>query len=367
MRSEGQVVLVSADSGFEQRAAAEIVLIFERAEVGGFDLAGSGLLRHQSPHAGVGIVKIIGQEAGGHDVAGGEVRLQLDQVVDAPDAVEVGTVGQLLGDVVVVLAVERIEKPHLPFVNGAGHGVDGRPAAERDAFDILRRGNEVGREEAEVIVAHAGVQGHHAAGTFAELGRFATGGDCDGAEGIDAGLHYERSAGGLGHVETVEDEQRLIGLGSGYMRLTVGIGCDSGHEDQRVAIVVRTGVRDVKKFLTAEFFFGGNLRGVDGRRGFDHVHHFARFALMGESHVDIGGKTHLYVGLNGGVETGFFDPQFAGCGGQVGEFTVPGEIGAAVQCERGRRRLQLDAGGANGQSIFVGDGDGKSLSGGGAR
>ena len=90
MRSEGEVVLVSADSGFEQRPAAEIVLIFERAEVGGFDLAGSGLRRHQSPHAGVGIVKVIRQEAGRHDVAGGEVGLQLDQVVDAPDAVKVG-------------------------------------------------------------------------------------------------------------------------------------------------------------------------------------------------------------------------------------------------------------------------------------
>src|SRR5580700_7759808 len=315
MRSEGQVVLVSADSGFEQRAAAEIVLIFERPEVGGFDLAGSGLGRHQSPHSGVGIVEVIRQEAGRHDVAGGEVGLQLDQVVDAPDVVKVGTVGELLGDVVVVLAVEGIEKPRVSLADGAGHGVDGRPVGERDAFDILRSGNEVGCEEAEVVVAHAGVQGHYAARTFAKLGRLAAWGDCVGAEGIDAGLHYERPASWLRYVETVEHQKRLVSLGAGYVCLTVGVGCDSGHEDQGIAIVVRTGVGNVEKFLAAEFFLGGNLRGVDGRWGFDYIYHFTRLTLAGKSHVYIGGKTNLYVGLNGGIETGFFDAQFRGSGG----------------------------------------------------
>src|SRR5580698_9756826 len=117
MRSEGEVVLVSADSGFEQRPTAEIVLIFEGAEVGGFDFAGSGLRRHQSPHSGVGIVKVIRQEAGRHDVASGEVGLQLDQVVDTPDVVKVGAGGELLGDVVVVLAIEGVEKPRVSLAN----------------------------------------------------------------------------------------------------------------------------------------------------------------------------------------------------------------------------------------------------------
>ena len=218
-----------------------------------------------------------------------------------------------------------------------------------------------------MIVAHAGVQGHHAAGTLAKLGWLAAGSDCDGAKRIYAGLHYERSAGGLGYVETVENQQRLVGLGAGYMGLTVGVGRDSGHEDQGVAIVVRTGVGNVEKFLAAEFFLGGNLRGVDSRWRFDHVHYLPRLALVRKSHVYIGGGTNLYIKLNGGIETGFFHAQFAGCGGQVSEFTMPGEVGAATQWEGRRRGLQLDAGGADGQSIFVRHGDCELLNGGGVK
>src|SRR5580692_402329 len=73
MRSESQVVLVHAKAGFEQGPAAEIVLVLQRTEVGGFDFTRGGRLRHQSPHSGVWIMKVIRQKAGGHDVAGGEI------------------------------------------------------------------------------------------------------------------------------------------------------------------------------------------------------------------------------------------------------------------------------------------------------
>src|ERR1700733_15598149 len=45
LRCERDAVLVYAESGFEQRPAAEIVLIFERADVGGFRIGGCGWLR----------------------------------------------------------------------------------------------------------------------------------------------------------------------------------------------------------------------------------------------------------------------------------------------------------------------------------
>ena len=96
--------------------------------------------------------------------------------------VTVGTGWQLLNDVVVVLAVKRVNQPHFPFANRSGHGEKGHPLTDRDPFNGLQSGDEVHGGNPKVIVAHSSVQGKHAAGTLAKLRRLAARGHLDGAE-----------------------------------------------------------------------------------------------------------------------------------------------------------------------------------------
>src|SRR5216684_1927429 len=84
---------------------------------------------------------------------------------------------------------------------------------------------------------------------------------------------------------------------------------------------------------------------------------------MGESYVDSGRDASLHSGLNGGIEAGLLNAQLVGAGGQVGEFTVPGEVGSAAQWEGWRRRLQLHTRGGDGYSVLVGYGDRELLDG----
>src|SRR5271166_433140 len=152
--SESYAVLVYAESGFQQRSAPKIVLVFDRADVGGLGVRRGGRLRLKQRQSRVLIVIVVRQEADPHDVAGGQVGLQLSQVVHPPDVVCIGTGRQLLRDVVVVFAVERVDKPHLSLTNRTGHGENGHPLADRDPFDGLQPGSEVRGSNPKVIVAH---------------------------------------------------------------------------------------------------------------------------------------------------------------------------------------------------------------------
>src|SRR5208282_2199500 len=108
-----------------------------------------------------------------------------------------------------------------------------------------QRGNEVGGDGAEMIVADSGVQAEDAAGSFAVFGGFAAGFDLDGAEPIGTDPNQQEAVGGLADVEAIEQGESLIGLRAGDVRLAGGILHDSGNEVQHIAVVVGCGVGNI--------------------------------------------------------------------------------------------------------------------------
>src|SRR5207344_2441259 len=92
---------------------------------------------------------------------------------------------------------------------------------------VLDGRNEVGGEEAEMIVTDAGVQTQGSGGSFAEFGWLPRGLDLDGAESVGTDMNQELSVGGLSDVEAIEQSYRLIGLPPGDVGLAILILDDS--------------------------------------------------------------------------------------------------------------------------------------------
>ena len=65
--------------------------------------------------------------------------------------------GELRNDEVVVFAFQRVEEPRFAFLDGAGEGKAWRPLIQGQSFLVLHGRNEVGGNEAVVIVADSGV------------------------------------------------------------------------------------------------------------------------------------------------------------------------------------------------------------------
>ncbi len=214
-----QVVLIEGESGFEELSSGEVVLVFDAGDVGGFDVFGIRKLRALGREKGVLVVQMIHQETGGEDVAAGEVGLNFGEVADAEGVVIVGADGEFGVDGVVVFAVEGVVEPHLSLFDRAGESEARQELVETQSMLVLHRGDEVGGKEAEVIVADAGVEAEHAAGSLAPFGGLARGLDLYGAERIGADADQELSVGGLGDVETVEQGDGLVGLSAGDVGL----------------------------------------------------------------------------------------------------------------------------------------------------
>src|ERR1700684_3344308 len=144
-RRQRGVVLVHAESGFEQGSVAEIVLILQRAKISSLELDGSSRLRHEKSQPVVFIMIVVRKKAGGDNVAGGQVGLQLGQVVHAPDVVTIRTEWELHIRIVVKLAVQGVDKPHPSLDNRTRKGVNGRPFAVKPALGVPRSRHEVRR------------------------------------------------------------------------------------------------------------------------------------------------------------------------------------------------------------------------------
>jgi len=97
--------------------------------------------------------------------------------------------------------------------------------------------------------------------------------------------------------------------------------------------------------------------GVDGGRRFVDVDDFAYLLLVRDRDFDARGFRELDAGLDECVETFFFDAELILAGGELGELAASGEIGLAANGPL-RRGFELDAGGGDGDSVFVDDGDG---------
>ena len=69
--SDLDVVLIEGESGFEELASSEVVLIFDAGDVGGLDIFWIRELRALRRQECVLVVQVVYEEAAGQDVAGG--------------------------------------------------------------------------------------------------------------------------------------------------------------------------------------------------------------------------------------------------------------------------------------------------------
>ena len=212
-------VFVEGEAVLEELASGEIVLVFGAADVSGLNISGIRQLRTLRRQEGVLIVKVVGQKAAGENVAAGDVGLKLGEIAEAPDVIVVGIDGQCNVDEIVVLAVEGVVEPDLSLLDGAGESEARQELVEAPSMFVLQGGKKIGGGEAEMIVADAGVEAEQAAGAFAIFGGLARGLDLNVAESVGADADQELSVGGLSHVETVEQSDGLVGLGSGHVGL----------------------------------------------------------------------------------------------------------------------------------------------------
>lgn len=166
----------------------------------------------------------------------------------------------------------------------------------------------------------------------------------------------------MSHVEAVEQGSGLVSLGSGDVGLAELILHDTGNEAEDVAKVVGAGIDEVDYVEAADGFLRGDLRGIDGGRGFADIDDLANFLLVRDGDFDGGALRDLNVRLRQGVEAFFFDAKLILAGGEPRERAATGEVGLAADGGQ-LRQLQENACGGDGDSVFVGDGDGGGRSG----
>ncbi len=201
--SELGVVLGVGESGFEKLASGEIMLVFEAAKVGGFDIFGIRQLRHLRREEGVLVMQMVQEKAGGENVAAGEVGLEFGEIADADRVIVVSADGECGVNGVVVIAFEGVIEPDSSLFDGTGESETGKELVEAPSVLVLDGRNKVGGKEAEVIVADTGVEFEDAAGSFAVFGGFAGRLDLYGAKGIGADADDELSVGRLSDVEAI--------------------------------------------------------------------------------------------------------------------------------------------------------------------
>src|SRR5208282_3859500 len=297
------------------------------------------------------IVKIAGGEA----IVLGEVELRAREVAVAPVMVGVLTGRKFRENIEVVFALDGFVKPGLALPERPGEGETGSGVVDVKAAAILERGNEIGGEEAEVVVAHSGFEIQHASGTPAVGGGIAAGENFDGAYGVCADAKVESAADGLADVETIEGVESLIAGGAGDVDLALSgvIGQNAGQEWQGVADVARGGIRSLDNLLRGQSLGGRGLSWVDRGRRISHLHGFFVLLLVRKSDIDRFRLTHLYGGIQLGVEAFFFHRNRISAGGEAGEFSAAGEVAGSLEGSLRTGRGERHAGVRNREASFV--------------
>jgi len=116
----------------------------------------------------------------------------------------IGTIGELLQDIVVVFDIKTFKEPDFSLPYGSRESHAGNQAVESQALGELKRGKEIRGGEVKMVVADPGGNTQHAAGSFAVFGRNATVFDIDQANGIGTDTQEQQTIGRLRDVEPVE-------------------------------------------------------------------------------------------------------------------------------------------------------------------
>ena len=183
-RDQGEIVAIETEGGLKERAPGEVVLVLRAELVRGLIDRGCGSLRVLGREPGMLIVKFIDVEAGSKDVAAGQVSLDLGEIAEASNDVFILVDGQLGDDLVLIGAIQGVEEPDLSFHDRTGQREAWVDLVECPSTFVLPGWNEVGGDEAIVVVADARFKHHGSPATLAELRGIAAGLHANGTKGV---------------------------------------------------------------------------------------------------------------------------------------------------------------------------------------
>ena len=278
----------------QQSSAGEAMLIAQVRQPGDGIALGRALLRHEGREAVVGRMVVVEEQSGGEDVRGGQIYLDFGQIAATQQMVGIRIGRKPLNVDVVVFRFQTIEEPGAIAHDGPGNRDPGNELVEAQPVALAKRGQKICGVEAELVVAHAGIESYDAPGSFAELNRVAGGLGINRAHRIRTDPHGELSAGGGADIESIQQIEGGVGLGSGHMNLPRSILHHARGEGQQIADVARSRIRQVDDGRRIEGAFVGDLFEIDAAWGRDDIHLLEHYLLMGQLHFH---ELEMSVGL----------------------------------------------------------------------
>src|SRR5690348_10883704 len=151
-------VLTKSEAAFQQLFGGEGVLVFGRDNVNIFRIFGSSCGGSEGRKSEVIIVQAINQETAGNDVAPRGISLNLGKIGKPPNFIIVFSCWQFGNNDIVIFAVEAVEEPDFPTINGSGKSEAWVDFVERYSFLVLHRREKICGAEAIMIVTNAGFE-----------------------------------------------------------------------------------------------------------------------------------------------------------------------------------------------------------------
>ena len=289
MRRVAQQRAAVGEAEIEQGPAAEVMLVADGAHEERLAMIGGGLDGIQNAEAGARGVGEVKQEAAGEGIGVRQVDLESRKVAGGKPGGPVLPAGQPADGVHAVEAVEPVVKPGAPLGQRPGELQPRRPFIHMEAAIGGNSGDEIRDAEAPAVVAHLGGEVEDAGGASAIVGREAAVLHVHGLDGFDVDARLQAAGHGIGNVEAIE---RVVGL-AGVASVEVGpagvVLHHAVHHRQRVAVVLRRGVRDGLDFGVGEFFVIGGLLQIDGRRRIGDIDPFREFLLVVQRDGELSG------------------------------------------------------------------------------
>ena len=229
---------------------------------------------------------IVKEESGGKDVLGSKVYLGFHQVAAAQQMVGVDVRRELLDVDIVVFQFHAIEEPRAVARDRSGKGKAGNKFVKAQSIVLAERREEVCGIQAQLVIAHAGVEGLDASCGFAEFDRITGCFGIDGTNCIRADAQSELATDWGTNIESIEQVEGRVRLRSGNMNLACPVLNNARGEGKQVADIARSRIGYVDDLWRIEGAFVGGLFYIDaGSRG-NNVHLLTNHLFMSQLHFD---------------------------------------------------------------------------------
>src|SRR5689334_25104971 len=129
------------------------------------------------------ISRLVQQVACGQDISRGEIGLHFCEISESPRIIVLRRAIRKPGDdEIVVLSVEPLEEPNLPFLQRTGKGDSWDEAVELQPILVLHGRNEVRRSKTEMVISNPSLDVQHAARTLTVFRRIPARFRADGSD-----------------------------------------------------------------------------------------------------------------------------------------------------------------------------------------